>query len=317
MKIASVLSQLQTLPSDENLKLASQVGVTDVVIRYPGPDYSKLHSIKTRIESFGLNATVVEGYLPLEEIKMASVKRNDEIEQFKTAIRYIGQAGIPLVCYNFMAGGDWARTSVNEPARGGAFVTAFNINSLPPPSSSKENIISSDQLWENLKDFLEQVLPIAEEAGVTLVMHPDDPPLPTFQGYPRIMNSIESFERLVNLVPSPANGICFCQGSFAEMEVDIPSTIRRLGKHIKYVHFRDIRGTTSNFVETFHDNGQTNMVEAMKAYHDIGFQGPIRPDHVPQLTGEEQGEPGYTMLGRLFAIGYIHGLIQAVQQKTK
>ena len=312
MNIASVL----TPPSDKHLKLASQVGVTDVVIRYPGPEYSKLHSLKTKIESFGLKATVVEGYLPLEEIKMAGVKRNDEIEQFKTAIRYIGQAGIPLICYNFMAGGDWTRTSVNEPARGGAFVTAFNIQFLPPPSSAKVNITSSDQLWENLKDFLEQVLPVAEEAGVTLVMHPDDPPLPTFQGYPRIMNSIESFERLVNLVPSPANAICFCQGSFAEMGVDIPSTIRRLGKHIKYVHFRDIRGTTSNFVETFHDDGQTNMVEAMRAYKEIGFQGPIRPDHVPQLTGEEQGEPGYTMLGRLFAIGYIHGLIQAVQQET-
>ena len=97
------------------------------------------------------------------------------------------------------------------------------------------------------------------------------------------------------------------------MGADIPETIRRLGPHIRYVHFRDIRGTRENFVETFHDNGQTDMPAAFRAYRDVGFDGPIRPDHVPQLIGEEDGEPGYTMLGRLNAYGYIRGLMQAIQ----
>lgn len=97
------------------------------------------------------------------------------------------------------------------------------------------------------------------------------------------------------------------------MGVDIPATIRRFGKHIKYIHFRDVRGTRELFVETFHDNGDTNMSAAMRAYREIGFSGPIRPDHVPQLYGEDDGEPGYTMLGRLFAYGYIRGLMQATE----
>jgi mannonate dehydratase len=126
------------------------------------------------------------------------------------------------------------------------------------------------------------------------------------------MNSVENFERLVELVPSPSNAICFCQGTFAAMGCDIPSSIRRLGKHIRYVHFRDVRGTREEFVETFHDNGPTDMAAAMRAYRDIGFQGPMRPDHVPQLYGEDDGEPGYTMLGRLFAYGYMRGLMDAV-----
>ena len=97
------------------------------------------------------------------------------------------------------------------------------------------------------------------------------------------------------------------------MGVDIPVTIRRLGKHIKYIHFRDVRGTRESFVETFHDNGDTNMAAAMRAYRQIGFSGPIRPDHVPHLYGEDEGEPGYTMRGRLFAYGYIRGLMQATE----
>jgi mannonate dehydratase len=144
-------------------------------------------------------------------------------------------------------------------------------------------------------------------------MHPDDPPLDEFLGKARIMNSVEGFERLVKLVPSPSNAICFCQGTFAEMGLDIPATIRRLGKHICYVHFRDVRGTADAFTETFHDNGPTDMVAAMRAYRAIGFDGPIRPDHVPQLAGEDDGEPGYTIKGRLFAFGYMRGLMQATE----
>ena len=308
MRIAIVLTPI----SDHHLRLASQVGVSDVVIRFPGLEYSELADQKVRIESFGLRVPVIEGYLPIEDIKLGGPQRDAEIEQMKTLIHNMGRAGIGLLCYNFIAGGDWARTSVNEKGRGGALVTGFDLSDLPQPSSSNVDLPSADRLWENLDTFLERILPVAEECGVTLAMHPDDPPIPNFQGYPRIMNSVEGFERLVGLRSGPANGICFCQGTFAEMGVDVPSTIRRLGPHIKYVHFRDIRGTSSRFVETFHDEGQTNMVEAMRAYRDIGFDGSMRPDHVPQLSGEEAGEAGYTTLGRLFAVGYMRGLMQAV-----
>lgn len=174
--------------------------------------------------------------------------------------------------------------------------------------------ISADQLWDNLEYFLKRIVPVAEDAGVVLAMHPDDPPLDELMGRARIMNSVENFDQLVALVRSPCNAICFCQGTFAEIGVDIPAAIRRLGKHIRYVHFRDVRGTRDNFVETFHDNGKTDMFAAMCAYRDIGFDGPMRPDHVPQLAGEEEGEPGYTMLGRLFAFGYMRGLMQAAMR---
>jgi mannonate dehydratase len=172
--------------------------------------------------------------------------------------------------------------------------------------------VTADELWTNLERLLRELIPVAEKCGVTLAMHPDDPPLPEFRGKARIMNSVENFERLVRLVPSERNGICFCQGTFAAMGVDIPATIRRLGPHIRYVHFRDVRATgPGHFVETFHDNGPTDMAAAMRAYRDVDFHGPMRPDHVPQLIGEENGEPGYTMLGRLFAYGYMRALMQA------
>ena len=169
-------------------------------------------------------------------------------------------------------------------------------------------------LWENLDRLLNEIVPIAEQSGVLLSMHPDDPPLHELLGRPRIMNSVENFERLLQLVPSPNNGICFCQGTFAEMGADIPDAIRRLGSHINYVHFRDVTGTAESFTETFHDNGETDMPAAVRAYREVGFTGPIRPDHVPQLVGEDDGEPGYTMLGRLHAYGYMKGLFQATDR---
>ena len=225
MRIGIVLTPI----SDHHLRLASQVGVSDVVIRFPGLDYSDLAEQKARIESFGLRVPVIEGYLPIEDIKLGGPRRDAEIEQMKTLIGNMGRAGIGLLCYNFIAGGDWARTSVDEPGRGGALVTGFDLRNLPQASFTQADRPSVDRLWENLGTFLERILPVAEECGVTLAMHPDDPPIPNFQGYPRIMNSLEGFERLIGLSSSPANGICFCQGTFAEMGVDIPSTIRRLG----------------------------------------------------------------------------------------
>ena len=321
MQLATVL----TPESDENLRLAAQCGVSEMVTRCPGDDLSGLIQQQQRFAGFGLRLSVVEGYLPIENIKTG---RDDgrEVEAMKTLIRMMGQLRIPILCYNFMAGTDWVRTRLDVPERGGARVTAFNLEeaeravllghdggSFVPGEQSDTTPVTEQLLWANLSALLREIVPVAEESNVVLAMHPDDPPLPAFRGNARIMNCVEGFERLVKIVPSRSNAICFCQGSFAEMGVEIPTTIRRLGDHIAYVHFRDVRGSSESFTETFHDNGPTDMVAAMKAYRDVRFSGPIRADHVPQLEGEDDGDPGYTTKGRLFAWGYMRGLMQATE----
>ncbi|RLS83646.1 MAG: mannonate dehydratase [Planctomycetota bacterium] len=315
MRLATVLTPM----SDENLTLAAQCSVTDVVGRYPGTNLDDLLRLRDRIESFGLRLAAIEGYLPIEQMKIG---RDDgsELAAMKTLLKNMQTAGIPLLCYNFMAGTDWVRTRLDLPERGAAKVTGFRLAEVQQAMSLSanasvidQNPISAEELWKNLEVFLRELIPAAEAAGVTMCMHPDDPPLPELLGKARIMNSVENFERLVDLVPSKSNAICFCQGTFATMGVDIPATILRLGSHIRYLHFRDVRGSRDAFVETFHDNGETDMAAAMRAYRQIGYSGPIRPDHVPQLFGEDDGEPGYTMLGRLFAYGYIRGLMQATE----
>ena len=317
MQLASVLSPL----SRENLRLAAQCGVEAIVTRYPGPGLDRLEEIQARIASEGLSLLAVEGFLPIERIKLGTDHDGEDVEEVKDLIRSLGKLGIPLLCTNFMAGTDWVRTSVEAPERGGARVTAFRLADAETAVSLSETTtgladdtqVSAEVLWNRLEAFLLEILPVAEACGVTVTMHPDDPPIPTFRNKARILNSVEAFERLVKLVPSPSNAICFCVGTFVAMGVSIPDAIRRLGPHIRYVHFRDIRGTANDFAETFHDNGPTDMVAVMRALREAGFNGPIRPDHVPQLEGEFDGDPGYTMLGRLFAYGYIRGLVKATE----
>jgi mannonate dehydratase len=316
MRLATVLTPI----SDPNLQLAAQCGVTDLVARYYGPDVAELHRLQAWAAQYGMAIPVVEGYLPIERLKLGT-DDGTELAAMKLLIRQMGDSGVPLLCYNFMSGTDWVRTNVHAPARGGATVSEFRIRDVERAVSLNTNsapmgpLVTADQLWINLDRFLSELLPAAEQAGVTLAMHPDDPPLPMFLGRARIMNSVENFERLIAMAPSPRNAICFCQGTFASMGVDVPATIRRLGRHIQYVHCRDVEGTADSFTETFHDNGPTDMVEAMRAYHEVGFRGPLRPDHVPMFVGEE-GEPGYTMLGRLFAYGYLRGLMQAAAKAS-
>lgn len=311
MRLGTVLTPI----NEANLQLAAQCGVTDLVARYYGPDVEALVQTQRLAESFGLKVTVVEGYLPIERLKLGTDDGTD-LRAMKTLLTQMADHGVNLLCYNFMAGTDWVRTRVDLPERGGATVTQFRLAdveramSLNASQTTSGPPVSIGQLWENLDRFLNELLPVAERVGVTLTMHPDDPPLPAMLGRARIMHCVENFERLVAMAPSPRNAICFCQGSFATMGVDIPATIRRLGPHIQYVHFRDVRGVPTDFAETFHDNGPTDMAAAMQAYYDVGFDGPLRPDHVPMYIGEE-GEPGYTMLGRLFAYGYIRGLMHA------
>ncbi|WP_231612155.1 mannonate dehydratase [Novipirellula galeiformis] len=305
---------------DENLARVAQLGVSAVAIRYPGLELRDLLETRERLSRHGLKIAAIEGELPIQNAILGTANRADDFNSMRQLLAIMGEAQVPICCYNFMPATDWARTDTKVQARGRALTTAFRSSDAQSAASlhsiSRTDPIaslSSHEMWSNLYRFLEELLPTAEAAGVALAMHPDDPPLATFGKHARIMNRPEDFDRLLEFSASTSNGICFCQGNFAAMGVDIPATIRRWGKRIRYVHFRDVRGTSDDFIETFHDNGPTDMVAAMKAYRDIGFSGPIRPDHVPQLAGEEQGQPGYTMLGRYFAYGYIRALIQATE----
>ena len=214
-----------------------------------------------------------------------------------------------------MAVFNWLRTSTNIPSRGGALATGFDYEQMRNQPLTEYGIVTEEQLWDNLKYFLDRVVPVAEESNVKLAMHPDDPPLSPIRGIGRIMSSIKNYQKLLDLYPSPVNGITLCQGNFTLMTDDLPSVLRHFGEKIFFVHFRDVRGTPENFVETFHDDGKTDMLECMKAYRDIGFEGVCRPDHVPTMEGDSNQNPGYSSIGRLFAIGYLKGLREAVYTK--
>ena len=150
-----------------------------------------------------------------------------------------------------------------------------------------------------------------------LALHPDDPPVPSLRGIGRILTSAAAFDRVFSLYDSPMNGMTFCQGCFATMGEDIPAAIRHFGKmgKIYFVHFGDVQGDRTNFHETFHDDGKTDMYEAMRCYYEVAFDGIARPDHVPTMVGEDDAMPSYGLQGNLFAVGYIKGLMEAVEKE--
>jgi mannonate dehydratase len=304
---------------NERWTLALQIGVNHAVTTLPDPeageqpwDFFPLLHLKTRFEDAGLQLSVIEATPPLERAKLGLPGAEREIETVLTLIQNMGALGIPILCWNWMAGMGWLRTCTDIRGRGGALVTGYDHQLMRRAPLTPAGTVSEGQLWETLHRFLEQVVPVATESGVRLALHPDDPPISPIRGISRILRSPEAMERAIGLVPSLFNGITYCQGTFTEMGADHSICIRRFGREkIHFVHFRDIRGTAEKFVETFHDDGQTDMVAAMRTYQEIGFDGPIRPDHVPTMAGESNERPGYAMLGRLFAIGYMKGLLEA------
>ena len=295
------------------LQLSRQMGVLGAVGN-SGPD---LAATKQRYDEAGLTWKVYEG-VPLHRAQLGIDGRDEDIERFITLMKGLSEIGVDTLCYNWMPVISWARTDNERRSRGGSRVTAFDAEAIADTSLTEYGAFTPETLWANLAYFLNAVVPEAERYGIKLALHPDDPPVDQIRGIPRIMTSVEAFQRMLDLYPSPNNGITFCQGSSASMgDLDIPAAIRLFGERgaIHFVHFRDVRGHTTNFEETWHDDGKTDMHAAMQAYYDVGFRGPLRPDHVPTVVGDSNEHPGYSTMGTLFAIGYIRGLMEAVAKR--
>ena len=306
---------------DERWDLAKQVGVETAVVHTleigdgSRPwQYDELLALTREFRDYGLDVGVIEGCVPIsDDTRLGRDGRTEEIERFKQYLRHLGSLDVPVVAYDWMAGERWARTSTALPARGGSLTTAYSDEFMEDAPEQDIAPVRADELWGALEYFLNEVVPVAEEAGVKLALHPDDPPIENLRGVDRIITSPEHYERVMEMYDSEHNGITFCQGNFAAMGADIPETIRRFGDRINFVHFRDVEGTNGQFVETWHDEGPTDMRACVQAYRDIGFDGPVRPDHVPTMAGEENSNPGYMTLGRLYATGYLKGLLEAVE----
>lgn len=315
------------------IALAKQMGAYGAIAGidsrfFKNPDAApwEFDAIKEVVDAWkavGLTYNVVEGPPSLgAKTKLGLEGRDEEIANFITFMKNLKRAGVDCICYNWMPVISWARTSVNSPGRGGALMTAFDYELIKDKPVTEYGTFSEAQLWASLEYFLKAVVPEAEALEMKLALHPDDPQVHSIQGIPRIMNTVENFDRMLELVPSDYNGITLCQGNFSLMGVDIPALIRRWGKagKIHFVHFRNVQELSgelpsTRFTETFHDEGDIDMYEAMKAYYDMGFRGAIRADHVPTMAGEENIRPGYMTLGNLFAIGYIRGLAEAVSKE--
>jgi mannonate dehydratase len=322
IKIAEVLP-----PHAENARLwrlMSQAGVTHAVGSFYSQDelasdekpwgLGPLSRLKRQYEQSGFALDVLEARPPLNRAKRGQDGRDDEIAEVIELLENMGSLGIKTWCYEWMTDMNWLRTATAIPSRGGSFVSGYQHAQMELAGPTEEGEVSAATLWETLEYFLAKVVPVAERVGVQLAMHPDDPPLSPIRGVSRIMSSIENYQRLLDLYPSPVNGITLCQGNFALMTKDLPAAIRDFGaqNRIFFVHFRDVDGDRANFRETWHDAGPTDLFDCMRAYREVGFDGVLRPDHVPTLDEEPNDRPGYAILGRLFAVGYIRGLQEGV-----
>ncbi len=316
------LAELFKPEEHEKIKVAHQIGVNHaiVTVSYALDKVSReryvetLERIKANFQAAGMAMAGVESHpVSAEKIKLGLPGRDEEIENYIAAVRALGEVGVPMVCYNFMAGLGWYRTRVDVSGRGGALLSEFDNRVAERQGLTEWGKVSEEKVWSNLEYFLKAIMPAAEKAGVKMALHPDDPPLSPLRGIGRILTSARNFQRVLDMAPSPMNGITFCQANFKLMGEDIAELARQwcAQRKIFFVHFRDVDGTPQHFLETFHDNGPTDMVRMLQVYFESGFDGPIRPDHAPTLAGESNDRPGYAMSGKIFAIGYMKGIMKA------
>ncbi len=320
-------TMLLTPPQDRRWGNARQMGVTHAIAKLAPEltgdaaidDPAALDRQIARYGAGGLAIAGLEGdQFDMTRIKLGLPGRDEDIARYRGMLANMGAAGIGLLCYNWMPLG-WLRNRFEIPARGGATVTGYRHDTNA--QAQCEAVIDADALWANYRYFLAGVIDAAEAAGVVMALHPDDPPLATIGGVARIFTTIEGIDRALALSDSPAHRLTFCQGTYSLIEPDLPGLACRWGKvgRIAFVHVRDVRGTADDFVETFPDDGQSDMAAMFATYRAVGFDGYVRPDHAPDMAGEAAifsggTSVGYSADGMIFTMGYIKGLLHGVAQ---
>ena len=308
---------------DEKWQLCQQMGISTAIAklapeltRQAAPwDYDSFARSKAIYEEQGFHLAGLEGdQMDMTNIKLGFDGREKDVERYCRMLENMGRLGVGFICYNFMYTG-WYRTHKMLPERGGAMVSGFSYEAALQEPDNQYAPVSESKIWENYHWFIEQIMPVAAANGVKMALHPDDPPISPINGIGRILTSADAIRKALSFSDSPSHGLTFCQGTYTTMNEDVESLIHEFGSQQKivFVHIRDVAGTPTDFRETFHDNGPTNMFQMMKAYKSIGFDGPIRSDHVPTMAGESNTNHGYEMKGSLFGIGYIKGLLDGLE----
>lgn len=295
---------------------AKQCGVEHGVIRLPEDtefditDFSHWEKVYKDFVDFGIIPIVIEP-MPNElhdHIKIGDKKRDACIEKVIKMFEYMDKFDIRTICFNWMAHIGWLRTSDSIEERGGALVTGFDLKDF----KEVDKKITATELWNNYEYFIKAVIPYAEKFNIKLALHPDDPPLEKLGMVERIMINYENIKKAINLVDSKNLGVTMCQATYCMMGEDLYRIIPELSDKIFFVHFRNAVGDKYKFRETFHDNGIIEMADIMKLYQQCNVNVPVRVDHVPLMAGEKQETAGYTALGRLYAIGYLKGILEAI-----
>ncbi|MCT8137114.1 mannonate dehydratase [Anaerobacillus sp. CMMVII] len=300
----------------------------------------KILEVKKQADEVGLNIDVVESVNIHEDIKLGLPTRDEYIENYKKTIKKLGKVGVKVICYNFMPVFDWTRTDLFKELEDGSTALFYEkaiVDDMDPlqlvsmisdnpdftmPGWEPERLkqlsslfeaykeVSEEDLWDNLKYFLEEIIPVAEENDIKMAIHPDDPPWPIF-GLPRIMTCKENLRRLLSLVDSPSNGLTLCSGSLgANPENNVADMVREFADRIPFAHIRNVKVyENGDFVETSHrsEDGTVDIYEIVKAYHEVGFTGYARPDHGRHIW-DEKCRPGYGLYDRGLGIMYMWGI---------
>jgi mannonate dehydratase len=300
----------------------------------------KIQALKAKIEAAGLAFDVIESVPVHEDIKLGKPTRDGLIANYQQSIRNLAACGLKVICYNFMPVFDWTRTTLAKKLADGSSTLAFSTKeveeidvskgiSLPGWDASYKaddlkallaeySKVDEEKLWSHLEYFLKAIIPVAEEAGIQMAIHPDDPPRPIF-GLPRIVKDRDDLARILKIVDTKANGLTLCSGSLgAGPENNVEALVREFGGmgRIHFAHLRNVKvSANGDFEETAHrsDCGSLDMAAIVKAYHDVGFTGYVRPDHGRMIWGET-GKPGYGLYDRALGAVYLNGLWEAVDK---